>query len=396
MVPVRGFGAGARPGRSVLVGLQGGMSGHSVIFNDEEGMSREKFLAERNELWFIIGKVDSLPGDSSQWTSELVGYQLGVHFFQPASDNMKGSAKTMNLDRFGVGLVPKFIKKALASKIETLVKQEVETAVRESIASIPAAAAANSDVEILLKQIESIIECEQRIPPPPPKHLQVRVSGSYSPEFLRSGFWNCQDLNRLLQKGGKQLTDFSTILDFGCGCGRVLRALHTIAPAATVHGAEIDPEAVDWLNTHYSTFGQFSVLPHLPPTPYPDNHFDFVYGISVFTHLPEDMQFLWLEELCRITKPLGYLILTTHGEIFYKNLDGDAAKQMKSKGFYYVDLIHTPGLPDFYRTAYHAHAYIRRQWSKYFQVVDIEELGLTRFQDMTLLQKRNESNRTEK
>jgi len=43
----------------------------------------------------------------------------------------------------------------------------------------------------------------------------------------------------------------------------------------------------------------------MPPMSYEDNMFDFVYSISIFTHLPEDMQFAWLQELQRITKPGG-------------------------------------------------------------------------------------------
>jgi SAM-dependent methyltransferase len=217
------------------------------------------------------------------------------------------------------------------------------------------------DQEVLLEQLVSIIQREVQIPLPPPKHLQVRVTGGYSPNFIESGFTSIYPcLSRAVQRAGKELTDFSKILDFGCGCGRVIRALSTLLPEAKLFGIDIDDEAILWLQQNYSKFGQFAVAPHLPPTAFQANMFDLVFGISVFTHLPEDMQFLWLAELARITKPGGYVILSTHGEGYYYALDGHTIEILQQKGFYYTDFGFNYGrsisLPDFYQTAFHTPA----------------------------------------
>ena len=252
-----------------------------------------------------------------------------------------------------------------------------------------------TDLEVQIRQLTTILQREHNFLPPPPKHLQVRVVSAYVPEFIESGYSSVYpDLNRSLEKAGKKLENFHRILDFGCGCGRALRALSRLLPDSELFGTDIDEEAIQWLNIYHPTLGKFFVAPHTPPMPVDDHMFDLVFGISVFTHLPEDMQFQWLEELRRITKPAGYAILTTHGEKHYRKFDLAYLEIMEKKGFFYSDFGSNYGksisLPDFYQGTYHSHAYIRREWNKYFDVIDITALGMQNHQDVTLLQRRSE------
>jgi SAM-dependent methyltransferase len=233
------------------------------------------------------------------------------------------------------------------------------------------------DTGILLKQLLSILHHELNIPLPPPKHLQIRVVGGYAPDFIESGFSSIYPtLNRVLKPIGKELKSFHSILDFGCGCGRAIRALATLLPEIKLYGADIDDEAIKWLKLNYSKFAEFSTASHFPPTGFGNQQFDLVFGISVFTHLPEEMQFEWLKELGRITKHDGYIILTTHREKFYKDLTADVLDIMHKKEFYYSDFGFNYGnsisLPDFYQTTFHLHDYIQREWGKYFDVIDIQ------------------------
>ena len=248
------------------------------------------------------------------------------------------------------------------------------------------------DNEVMLRQLLGILRWELKVPPPPPKHLQVRVVGGYVPEFLSSGFTTIYPmLRKALLPSGKTPEDFRTILDYGCGCGRGVRALATLLPESRIHGTDIDGEAIAWLKANYSRFGEFAVAPHRPPTAYADGTFDLIFGISVLTHLPEDLQFLWLEELLRITAPGGYVILTTHGEKHYADRSSEVVEIMRTKGFYYSDFGHNYGksisLPDFYQTAFHSHDYIRREWGRLFEVVEITTRGIDDHQDVVLLHK---------
>jgi SAM-dependent methyltransferase len=57
-----------------------------------------------------------------------------------------------------------------------------------------------------------------------------------------------------------------------------------------------------------------------PPLPFEALTFDFIYGISILTHINELSHFLWIDEFRRILKPEGILFLTTQGNSFKHKL----------------------------------------------------------------------------
>jgi SAM-dependent methyltransferase len=252
----------------------------------------------------------------------------------------------------------------------------------------------NATLAALSQQLNILTTEHASIIPPPPRHLQERVVGCYSPGFIASGASTYRSIQALLEKHGRSFGTFRTVLDFGCGCGRIIRAVSGAQPTIDVHGADIDVEAIEWLQQNYSNFGEFRCLPYRPPTSYDDHSFDFIYGISVFTHLPEDMQLEWLAELARIAKPGATLLLTTHGEKHWGKFSGEEAAIMSERGFYYREAGPTDGLPDFYKNTYHSHGYIRERWSQFLNIVDIVELGLEAHQDVVLATPREARNDT--
>jgi predicted SAM-dependent methyltransferase len=54
-----------------------------------------------------------------------------------------------------------------------------------------------------------------------------------------------------------------------------------------------------------------------PPLLFSNNFFDFIYSISVFTHLSEETGLSWAKELYRVLKPNGILLITTSGDSAY-------------------------------------------------------------------------------
>lgn len=222
----------------------------------------------------------------------------------------------------------------------------------------------------------------------PPDHLQARVVGASVPHFLWSGEQVALDIERAAAGAGIDLSTKRSMLDFGCGVARVTRVMAARHPAAAHCGGDIDSEAIAWDAENLSHVARFEVLPHRPPTPFDDAQFDFIYGISVFTHLPEDMQFEWLQELQRITMPGAHLLLTFHGEHEYVHLPPERMDNFRKQGFDYVAFGNTPGLPDFYQVAFHTADYIRQQWGIYFDVVKLVPEAISGKQDAALLRRR--------
>src|SRR5271166_136221 len=146
----------------------------------------------------------------------------------------------------------------------------------------------------------------------PPEDLRVRVHGNADlSSFEAVGKVVADDIYGAIYPTLK-LSEHSHILDFGCGCGRVIRYFHKLCGNVFFYGTDIDKEAISWCESHLSEIGKFFTNKESPPLEFDDGFFDFIYSISIFTHLPEDMQFAWLEELRRVAKPGGYLLLTTH------------------------------------------------------------------------------------
>lgn len=171
--------------------------------------------------------------------------------------------------------------------------------------------------------------------PIPPASLHVLVSGNANhgvAEFFEVGAWCAGLLEAMLGAEGTRLVDIDSILDFGCGCGRVLRAVRQRSPARLV-GSDVNAVAIDWCRRSLP-IGEFQVNGSEPPLPWTDGSFGLVYTFSVFTHLTEELQRPWIDELVRVLRPGGYLLLTTMGEEYEPALRDEERRVLRERGIY--------------------------------------------------------------
>jgi SAM-dependent methyltransferase len=217
------------------------------------------------------------------------------------------------------------------------------------------------------------------------------VSWAHAGTFVHEGYSHWQIYQALAEGvAGRPVDSFESMLDWGCGCGRVTRHMLTgRGPKQRVTGIDIDADNVAFAAGHYSD-GTFQAVDLLPPTPFADGSFDLVVATSVMTHLDEPTQFAWLAELRRITRPGAVVILTTHGNtaVAWSNCPLDWIDRWERTGFDATAVLdhlrgHIPS-DDYYRNTFHTPKYIREHWSRYFAVKDIVE-GVIAHQDAVVM-----------
>ena len=223
--------------------------------------------------------------------------------------------------------------------------------------------------------------------PRPPDDLLLRVlakmgGGADEEDYLvfdRSGHQSAQELEVFAASVGRTLGSFTRVLDFGCGPGRVTRWLEPRTSTWELHGCDIDRQAIEWDQEHLP-FATFEHTGAEPPLPYSDGYFDLVINHSVFTHLDERYQDMWLEELRRVVMPGGLLILSIHGEFAFQIAEREMRaggedsvswrRSLEHHGILFVaDDAYLGGVfPDFYHTTFHSPWYVFSHWSRWFDV----------------------------
>ncbi len=237
--------------------------------------------------------------------------------------------------------------------------------------------------------------------PFPPADLMYRVSGlSKEADFAHHG----ETIYRALSGVAPvDLLSCESVLDFGVGCGRVAR-MFTGFKGRYV-GADIDHELVEWAG---SALDWVTPLPTQPrqPLPCPDQEFDCVISVSVFSHINEADTRFYIEELYRVTRPGAVLLITIHGVRAWERARGEAkildmlsipAKELPSrlfasrlsKGFKFVRQNgHLTSASYDYGITFANPWFVKRAWGQRFVVDRIISGGVHDFQDILVLRRK--------
>ena len=109
-----------------------------------------------------------------------------------------------------------------------------------------------------------------------------------------------------LEGGGRR------VLEFASGYGRLTRHLKALLPDNALTASDIHPRACDLLR---DVVGVDAVVSATDPDDLGiEGGYDFIFVLSLFSHLPKVPFERWLAKLYDLLAPGGVLMFTTHGE----------------------------------------------------------------------------------
>jgi SAM-dependent methyltransferase len=202
--------------------------------------------------------------------------------------------------------------------------------------------------------------------PIPGYWARLLVAGSADiPGFLVLGRRGFDCIRETLERNGTPIGGLKDVLDFGCGCGRVIRYWNGFADTR-VCGTDINAYLVETCQrcVPFASISKNSMVALLD---YANQSFDLIYAFSVFTHLDIKAQKAWRDELRRILRPRGILLLTLHGNAYKGRFIGKELEDFNS-GRPVVRLGQYPG--GNLCTSFHPESYVRETLADGFEIVD--------------------------
>jgi SAM-dependent methyltransferase len=227
------------------------------------------------------------------------------------------------------------------------------------------------------------------LPYPTPEMIQL-VAGMWSPHrfyqgFIEGGARVARRMFEMLDRAGSPARSQRQVLDFGCGCGRVMRQWKDL-DVHRLHGTDYNPYLVEWCKSNLP-FGTYAVNGLEPGIDQPSETFDLVYSYSVFTHLPEPLQDDWLAELTRVTVPRGYVWLTFHGRHMAAGLAPELRARLDAGELVIVNQLGARDGGTNACAAFHPPEYVRRLTGGVLDIVDFVPGDKEFTQDAYLLRK---------
>lgn len=226
----------------------------------------------------------------------------------------------------------------------------------------------------LIEQFEECEISEDGIAIPPAWLIQAFIGKPITDPFYASGRRLAQYFIELYERHFKSYDQVDKVVDFGSGCGRVLSHL---SHHEGIYGIDLHKEAMQWMRLSmpkghfFDGSNEFYLSSKVTDV-------DFLYAISVLTHLDQKDETHCLRDWQKTVKKKGCLIISFRDESWVKRYAYDALKDtilrnmQEGNGFYFGEnKFWTGTFPEYYRDAYHSEEYIRERWGEFFTIKEI-------------------------
>ncbi|HUO07582.1 MAG TPA: class I SAM-dependent methyltransferase [Phycisphaerae bacterium] len=249
------------------------------------------------------------------------------------------------------------------------------------------------------------------VPPIPPQELRA-ITAAPEPEiFLWTGLVDITSFLAIYHhyKGNAHR---AKVLDFGAGCGRMIRFLNDFSEKYQPFASDVNGQHMTWCGENLKGVTCFK-NGTVPPFPEKVGEkdvagFDLIYSLSVFTHLPEVTARKWMEEIHARLAPGGILIFTTHGDRALETICSSETHQkmfMVTQGqaegiranlgrerFVYLkypdEILQAADAGSDYGNSFIHPDYVRREWGRMFEELEYIPGGLRGWQDVMVLRRR--------
>jgi SAM-dependent methyltransferase len=180
----------------------------------------------------------------------------------------------------------------------------------------------------------ALLACIRSKPVPPSDVIAATQGLGNLDAYRASTATSFVTMRSLLEAAGARPSGIRSILDIGCGTGRLLVGWHCDDPGRTLVGTDINPDLVGWSRSNLADVARWEVNDVRPALDLPAGSFDLIVLASVLTHLSLDNQKAWLEEIHRLLGPSGHALITLHGAIYAGLLlDEESAAKYEADGY---------------------------------------------------------------
>jgi SAM-dependent methyltransferase len=215
-------------------------------------------------------------------------------------------------------------------------------------------------------RLSALGQCIRSKPAPPSDVIATTQGMGNLDAYRASTATSFVTMRALLGAAGAEPSGIRSILDIGCGTGRLLVGWHCDDPRRRLVGTDINRELIAWSRANLADVARWDVNDVRPPLDLAAGSFDLIVLASVFTHLSLDNQKAWLEEIHRLLGPAGHALITLHGAIYAGLLHDEASAATYDADGYVEKAGGTEGANGY--TTFHAERFARLLFSRFRHV----------------------------